>query len=87
MISDTLSDAVRELSRYQQELPDIYNPYFEKIEFVKQQMDMLRATLDRVPDGPDDLQGEWISTKWDADAEEKIQRALRLEREMDGGAA
>jgi len=87
MISDTLSDAVRNLSRYQQELPDIYNPYFEKIEFVKQQMNMLRATLDRAPDGPDDFQGEWISTEWDPNAEEKIQRVLKLEREMDGGAA
>lgn len=83
MISDTLAAAVHFIERYQQELPDIYDPYFSKINFVKQQMEMLRAQLDLSPQGPDDLQGEWIGADWDPEGKDKIRRVLKLEKEIE----
>lgn len=46
MLSDTLADAEQEISRYQDEYPDIYEPHREAIEHVKTTMRLLRMVFD-----------------------------------------
>lgn len=49
MISDTLSDAVREIREYQEDFPEVYAGLKAEIDLVLELMDALRATLDEPP--------------------------------------
>lgn len=49
MISDTLSDAIAEIERYQREEPDAYEHYAPLIKATIQAMDGLRRLLDTPP--------------------------------------
>lgn len=49
MISDVLSDAVLRIEEYLHDMPDVYAYCRPRIDRVKEEMDALRAFLDRVP--------------------------------------
>ncbi len=49
MISDTLSDAIRQIEEYQETSPSQYDEYREHIELVKAVMDSLVEALDEPP--------------------------------------
>lgn len=49
MISDVLSDAHAEISRYQREMPDVYDAISAELEDLKQRMERVRIWLDSMP--------------------------------------
>jgi hypothetical protein len=49
MLSDVLFDAIQEIHRYQQEMPDIYEKDRAEIEKVIEAMDTLRVYYDTPP--------------------------------------
>jgi len=50
MISDILSDALREIERYQCEFPDTYDEIRGEIDSVRTSMSRLREKLDTLPE-------------------------------------
>lgn len=52
MISDTLSDAVFEIERYQQEMPEVYDSIKPHLEDLKAHMTKVREYLDTPPGYP-----------------------------------
>lgn len=57
MISDTLFEAVRDIRRYQKELPQCYVELKDRIDDVVEQMDSLRRVLDTPPIDVTDADG------------------------------
>ncbi len=49
MISDVLFEAIKEIERYQREMPHVYDQYKTEIAHVKVEMSMLLAKLDAFP--------------------------------------
>ena len=49
MLSDTLSEAIEEIERYQREMPDVYDYIKEEINQVKEAMRKLQIELDTPP--------------------------------------
>jgi len=98
VISDTLSDAVREIRGYQQHMPEEYSDLGPQIDAVVKQMDLLRTYLDTPP--LRDLEGvKWeplvrvhmavLENPYSPEPEKELVRQdlLRLARIADGEQA